>query len=76
MPPTSRIVKNVAEEVSKATVSKNWVAQFTRRHKDELYAGYMDTIDSARVKADNIPLLNRFYEQVSINILAFCCELG
>jgi Tc5 transposase DNA-binding domain len=76
VPPTSRIVKNVAEEVSKATVSKNWVAQFTRRHKDKLCARYMDTIDSARVKADNIPLLNRFYEQVSVNILAFCSELG
>jgi hypothetical protein len=69
-------VRNVAKEVSKATVSKNWVAQFTHRHKDQLCAGYMATIESARVKADNIPLLGRFYEQVSTEILVFYTRLG
>ncbi len=69
--PTSQIMKNVAEEISKATVSKNWVAQFSRRHKTRLHAGYLSTIDSAHVKADNIPVINRFYEQVSLEIFIF-----
>ena len=64
--PTAQIVSNVAFEVSGKRVNKNWVAQFTRRHKDELCAGYMNTIDSVRVQADNIPVLNKFYYQVSI----------
>jgi hypothetical protein len=76
IPPTSQIVRNVAFEVSGATVSKNWVAQFTQRHKDKLCAGYMSTIDSARVKADSIPLFNRFFEQVSTINSSFYIDLG
>ena len=30
MPPTSQLVKNFAEEISKKVVSKNWVSNFTR----------------------------------------------
>jgi Tc5 transposase DNA-binding domain len=76
IPPTSQIVKNVAQEVSKTTVSKNWVAHFTRRHKDRLCAGYLNTIDSGRVKADNTLLLGQFYEQVSVDFTMFYRELS
>ena len=69
-------MRNVAFKVSRAMVSKNWVAQFTQRHKDKLCAGYMSTIDSARVKADSIPLFNRFFEQVSTINSSFYIELG
>ena len=34
MPPTSQIVKNVAEELAGSPVGKNWVGQFVLRHKD------------------------------------------
>jgi len=34
MPPTSQIVKNVAEEIVGSPVGKNWVGQFVRQYKD------------------------------------------
>ena len=64
--PTSQIVKNVAEEVSGHTVGKNWVGRFVRRYKDKLHAGFLRTIDGARVHADNVELYKQFYEQVSL----------
>jgi transcriptional regulator NrdR family protein len=69
LPPTSRIVKNLAEELAKRPIRKNWVSQFTQRYKDRLHAGYMRTIDSKRVKADYIPNLIKFYDQVPYSIL-------
>jgi len=68
--PTSQIVKNVAEEVAGQPVGKNWVGRFVRRYQDQLHAGFLRTIDSARVKADNIDLYRQFYEQVSLYILS------
>ena len=70
-PPTSQIVRNVAEEVSKGTVGKNWVARFSTQYKDQLHAGYLGLIDSACVKADNIHLIGLFYTQVSVYISIF-----
>jgi hypothetical protein len=32
MPPTSAIVKNLAEEIRGCAVGKNWIASFVRRH--------------------------------------------
>jgi hypothetical protein len=68
LPPTSQIVKSVAEEMSNSIVSHNWVSHFTRRHQDCLYSGYLYTIDNAKKKADNISLITQFYNQVSNNI--------
>jgi hypothetical protein len=39
---------------------------FQAQHRTELHADYLRTIDSARVKAENIPLFTRFYDQVSV----------
>ncbi len=64
MPPTSQIVKNVAEEIAGSKVGKNWVGQFTQRHKDRLHAAYLASIDSNRVKAEYLLVLKRFYDQV------------
>ena len=41
MPPTSHIVKNLAEEISGQPVGKNWTARFIHRYKDKLYSGYL-----------------------------------
>jgi len=69
--PTSHIVKNVAEEVAGQPVGKNWVGRFVRRYKNQLHAGFLRTIDSSRVRADNIDLYKQFYEQVSLCVLGF-----
>jgi len=71
LPPTSQIVKNVAEELRGGPVHKNWVSVFTRRHKDRLHAGYLRTIDSKRVKAEYIPLIQKFYKLVILFILFY-----
>jgi len=69
--PTSQIVKNVAEEVAGQAVGKNWVGRFVRRYKNQLHAGFLRTIDSTRVRADNIDLYRQFFEQVSLCVLGF-----
>ena len=33
LPPTSQIIRNLAEEICKSPVGKNWVGQFCKRHK-------------------------------------------
>jgi hypothetical protein len=66
LPPTSQIVKNVAEELCNMTVGKNWVGDFTRRHKDVLHSGYLRSIDNKRLNAENGVLIQKFYDQVSV----------
>jgi len=58
MPPTSQIVKNLAEEIIQRPVGKNWVSAFVYRHKDELKSVYLRTMDNLRIKAD-LPLLSK-----------------
>jgi Tc5 transposase DNA-binding domain len=65
LPPTSQIVKNVAEELCNMTVSKNWVGEFTRRYSDVLHLGYLRSIDNKRLNAENGVLIQMFYDQVS-----------
>jgi Tc5 transposase DNA-binding domain len=65
LPPTSQIVKNIAEELCNMSVGKNWVGQFTHRHKGQLHAGYLRSIDSKRLNAENEILIQKFYDQVS-----------
>jgi hypothetical protein len=61
MPPTSQIVKNVAEELCGGPVDKNWVGRFTKRYKHRLQAIYLRTIDRKQVSSEYIPLLEKFY---------------
>jgi hypothetical protein len=46
LPPTPRIVKNLAEEIRGCAVGKNWTANFVARHKDVLKSVYLRTIDN------------------------------
>jgi hypothetical protein len=52
MPPTSRIVKNLAEEIRGCDVGKNWIASFVRRNKEALRSGYLTNIDNKRVRGE------------------------
>jgi hypothetical protein len=63
--PTSQLVKNVAKEVARQVVNKNWLAMFSARHQSELHSDYLYTINSAQVKADNILMITKFYNQVT-----------
>src|SRR5271168_352215 len=46
MPPTSRIVKNLTEEIRGIAVGMNWTACFVKRHEKELRSLYLKTIDN------------------------------
>jgi hypothetical protein len=46
MPPTSHIVKNLAEEIRGAEVGKNWVGHFVKCHSIRLKSLYLCNIDN------------------------------
>ena len=68
LPPTSQIVHNMAEELVKRPINRNWVSDFVKRYKDRLSSVYLRTIDNKRVKADSIPSIECFYNLVSLYI--------
>ena len=67
IPPTCRIVRNLAEEVAGGSVGKNWNARFIERNQKELKSVYLRTIDNARSKADYAPSFRLFYDLVMIH---------
>ena len=64
MPPTSAIVKNLAEEIRGAPVGKNWTSQFIDRHKDELLSKYLGNQEHKRVKGEYPPTYEHFFQLV------------
>src|SRR5580700_10192667 len=52
MPPTSQIVRNLAEEIRGEPVGKNWVGQFVERHGIRLKSLYLRNIDNLRAGAE------------------------
>jgi hypothetical protein len=64
MPPTSHIVKNLAEEICGRPVGKNWTGQFIRRHKGKLHSMYLRNIDNLRVAAEYKPMFELFFDIV------------
>jgi hypothetical protein len=53
LPPTPKIVANIAQELCGRKPSKNWSSRFVARHKHRLDARYLNTIDLARHRADS-----------------------
>jgi hypothetical protein len=68
MPPTSQIVKNMAEEIIGSRVGKNWTSDFVKRHKKSLKSAFLRSIDNLRVKADNTASFQSFYDHVRSKI--------
>ena len=44
--PTSNIIRNLAEELIRGLVGKNWTGQFIKRHKERLRSIYLQNLDS------------------------------
>jgi hypothetical protein len=65
MPPTSQIVKNLAEEISGGRVGKNWVGQFVKRYSIRLKSLYLRNIDNLRAGAEYAPMFQLFFSVVS-----------
>ena len=66
MPPTSSIIRNLAEEILQGPVGKNWTGGFIRRHKNRITSIYLRNIDSQRVKAEYPPVFEYFYTLVAL----------
>ena len=66
IPPTSRIVRNLAEEIIGGPVGKNWTGNFVRRYRERLRSIYLRNIDSQRVRAEYAPSFKYFYDLVII----------
>jgi transposase-like protein len=64
IPPTSQMVKNMAEEMIQDTVGKNWTGEFVRRHQDVLKSVYLRNIDKQRAQAEYLPTIAYFFELV------------
>ena len=64
MPPTSRIVKNMAEEIRGGEVNKNWTAHFVKRHQGRLKSLYLRNIDNLRAQAEYEPMFQHFFDLV------------
>ena len=67
LPPTSSIVRNLAEELLQDRVGKNWTSNFVHRHKDRLKSLYLRNIDRKRHQAEYAPIFKQFYDLVSLN---------
>jgi hypothetical protein len=62
--PTSRIVRNLAEEIIDGPIGKNWTGTFVRRYKDRLTSLHLRTMDNQRIKAEYAPSFKQFYDLV------------
>jgi len=69
MPPTTAIVKNLAEEIRGCAVGKNWTAGFVERHKHELKSLYLKSIDAKRVHSEYPQTYEVFYQLVRSTLL-------
>jgi Tc5 transposase DNA-binding domain len=65
LPPTPRIVRNLAKELSKSEIGGHWVSRFCARHKNELTSVYLRTIDHKRKIADNSLHFEHYFKLVS-----------
>ncbi|KXL50459.1 hypothetical protein M433DRAFT_77873, partial [Acidomyces richmondensis BFW] len=61
LPPTQRLVANIAEEICERQPSKNWSAQFVERHKQELDSRYLKTIELVRSKNESRASYAQFF---------------
>jgi hypothetical protein len=64
MPPTSYIIKNLAEEIKGGPLEKNWVGQFVKRHSIRLKSLYLRNIDNLRASAEYAPIFQLFFSVV------------
>lgn len=61
IPPTTQIVKNLAEEILGAPVGENWANRFVKRHEDRICSVYLKPIDHKRASAESITVFKRYF---------------
>ena len=68
-PPSTRIVKNFAEEMIRDYIGEQWIKRFIKRHQSRLKSIYLRSMDHQRQKAEFRPHFIEFYRLVSSNPL-------
>lgn len=71
IPPTTQIVRNLAEELLGHSVGKNWAAGFCRRHKERIFSLYLPPLDRARVSTERPEVYEQFYMLVRVHCALF-----
>jgi helix-turn-helix, Psq domain len=61
IPPTTQIIKNLAEEIVKGPIGKNGTARFIKRYFNRICSPYLRPLNRARTSAESIPIFERFY---------------
>jgi transposase-like protein len=69
LPPTNSMVATFASRIAKKQPGKMWVSRFIKRHSDELKSAYLEGLDLSRKRADNIYLINHYFELVNLTPL-------
>ena len=64
LPPTSQMVRNLAEEMISRAVGKNWTGQFVKRHQNRLESIYLRNIDNIRTQSEYTPMIKLFFDLV------------
>jgi hypothetical protein len=67
LPPTSYIMKNLAEEIVSHEVNKNWMAHFVKCHSSCLKSLYLCNIDNLQIKSEYGPHIQHFFDLVIFN---------
>ena len=68
LPPTPKIVANIAQELCGKAPSKNWATRFVARNRDQLDARYLNTLDLARHKADSRASYEQYFDILNTRI--------
>ena len=71
IPPTTQIIKNLAEEILKEPVGKNWTAGFIKRHFKRICSLYLQPLDRVRGSAESPTVFQHFYTLVCT--FFYCC---
>jgi Tc5 transposase DNA-binding domain len=61
IPPTSQIIRNLAKEILRGPVGKNWTSSFIQRHSKRIYSVFLHPLDRKRVSAESVTIFERFY---------------
>ena len=68
LPPTPKILASIAHEICGKKPSKNWAARFVARHRAQIDARYLNTLDLARHKADSRASYEHYFDMVGARI--------
>ncbi|KAF2228345.1 hypothetical protein EV356DRAFT_458426, partial [Viridothelium virens] len=65
IPPTLKLTRNLAENIAKTTVGKNWLLWFIKQHYTELDSLYLTSFKLSQKRADSYQHLSLYFDLVS-----------